>query len=281
MRKTTLRTTIWSRCLVRSAALLVVLLSACGGTSGNRSAGASSSPPSSTSSAATSTTTAASPPADPISGDYNVRYATSGSVAIHASTDGDYTISVTTPFEMVGATCSLPISTVLATFSGTSPSFHGTESFYDPTTCAFRTADGNYLMHLNSDGTLTSTYNGGESHLFTKVSDTVTSNQQIGGAYRVTYATPGAVSVSLSAATYTIAVTTPFKFYGSTCAVPAGTVIATFTGTSPSFHGTESFYHPTTCAFRTADGNYLMHLNTDGTLTSTYNGGESHLFTPA
>ena len=145
----------------------MVGMSACGGSSGNRSAGASSSPPSNSSSAATSTTTAASPPADPISGDYDVRYATAGSVTIHASTDGHYTISVKTPFAMVGATCNLPVSTVLATFSGISPSFHGTESFYDPTTCAFRTADGNYLMHLNSDGTLTSTYNSGESHLFT------------------------------------------------------------------------------------------------------------------
>jgi hypothetical protein len=149
------------------------------------------------------------------------------------------------------------------------------------------------VMHLNSDGTLTSTYNDasgphrGESHLFTKVSDTILSNRPIGGPYSVTYATPGTVSVSGSATTYTIAVTTPFKFYGSTCAVPAGSVISTFTGTSPSFTGTGSFYDPTTCAFSSADGAYVMHLNSDGTLTSTYNDasgphrGESHLFTPA
>src|SRR5207248_2223664 len=159
------------------------------------SAGASSSPPSSSSSAATSTTTAASPPADPISGDYDVRYATSGSVTIHASTDGHYTISVKTPFAMVGATCNLPVSTVLATFSGMSPSFHGTESFYDPTTCAFRTADGNYLMHLNSDGTLTSTYNSGESHVFTKTAPGATSSTPIGGVYNVTYGTATAATV--------------------------------------------------------------------------------------
>src|SRR5205814_1190170 len=170
MRTRTLRTTIWHRCVVPSAALLMVGMSACGGSSGNRSAGASSSPPSNSSSAATSTTTAASPPADPISGDYDVRYATAGSVTIHASSDGPYSISVTSPLGLLGATCNLPASAVLATFSGTSPSFHGTESFYDPTTCAFRTADGNYLMQLNSDGTLTSTYNSGESHLFTPAS---------------------------------------------------------------------------------------------------------------
>jgi hypothetical protein len=148
-------------------------------------------------------------------------------------------------------------------------------------------------MHLNSDGPLTSTYaeasgpHRGESHLFTKVSDAKTSDKPIGGEYTVTYATPGSVTISDSAGTFTVAVKKPFKFFGATCDMPATSVISTFKGKSPAFTGTASFYDATTCAFATSDGAYQMHLNSDGTLTSTYaeasgpHRGESHLFTPA
>src|SRR5262249_51465203 len=124
-------------------------------------------------------------------------------------------------------------------------------------------------------------------HIFTKTAPGSASREAIAGAYKVMYATTGAVRIDESNGTFKVTVTTPFRFYGATCAVPNESVIATFSGTSPSFTGTASFYEPSTCAFSGSDNAYRMQVNDDGTLTSTYaeasgpHHGESHLFTRA
>ncbi|MEZ5322497.1 MAG: hypothetical protein R2698_10565 [Microthrixaceae bacterium] len=84
------------------------------------------------------TTTTTTPPSG-IEGDYAVVAATAGQVTIVGSGSGasaQYTVSVKSPFRLSGALCSLPVGTVVATFSGVGPSFAATNNTFDAATCA-------------------------------------------------------------------------------------------------------------------------------------------------
>ena len=111
----------------------------------------------------------------PVGGDYNVLFGSAGAVTIRPSSSGTYTVTVKTPFKQyANSTCTLPATTVLGTFSGTSPTFTGLGLSYNITTCAIERTDIGLRVTLNSDGTLTtggtnnqlSYFN--ELHLFTK-----------------------------------------------------------------------------------------------------------------
>jgi hypothetical protein len=235
----------------------------------------------------------------PVGGVYAVTYGAPSSVTIHPASDGEFTISVNSgsSFRFQGASCDLLPTAVIGTFGGpgthAAPDFTGTALYYDPTSCAFDIANGAFHMHLNDDGTLTSLYgeasgpHRGEQHLFTKTADIGSSTKPIGGTYNVTYASAGAVTITRSGTTFTVTVSTPFKFFGATCELPVGAELSTFTGTAQGFRGKADIYDPSSCALSGSDNVYQMQLNDDGTLTSTYGEasgprrGESHLFTPA
>ena len=102
-----------------------------------------------------------------VDGEYSVMFSTAGSVSIHASA-GTYTMAVKTPFRLQGTTCDLPITTVVATFAGTAPSFTGTYSDFYSNCVYYGPKD--FKIIQNSDGTLTGTnVNTGENHLFTRI----------------------------------------------------------------------------------------------------------------
>jgi len=90
----------------------------------------------------------------PVIGDYSTLYATAGEVSVHAS-GTTYTVSVKTPFRVEGATCALPVGTVVATFVGTGPHFIGSHFSFSPTTCVSSGGLGGISVLVNSDRSIT------------------------------------------------------------------------------------------------------------------------------
>ncbi len=195
-----------------------------------------------------------------IGGDYSVIYGTPGEVTVHVS-GNVYTVSVKTPFKIEGASCALPVGTVIATFSGAGPTFSGGHTQFNPTTCAFYTTYG-ISVTLSSDGSLTL-----GNHLLTKTANaSPVASPAVGGDYSVVYGTAGEVTVHVSGDVYTVSVKTPFKIEGASCTLPAATVLATFSGAGPTFSGGHTQFNPTTCAFYTTYG-ISAYLNNDDSIT--------------
>ena len=116
---------------------------------------------------------------DPIVGDWNVTYGAPAVVTMTLS-NGVYTVTAKTPVEVTGATCFLPVGTVIATFSATGPNtYSGQHGLWYTSDCSFGYWDPMTLT-LSSDGqTLTGVLAGGYGTVvFTKIS-TVSS----GGVY--------------------------------------------------------------------------------------------------
>ena len=106
-------------------------------------------------------TTVASP--TPV-GDHSINVSGSvGAVTVVQSGTGaaaNYTVSVKTPFKLTGATCSLPVGTVVATFTGAGPSYSAVNYAFNATTCAVLGHQSLSIPSwLNSDNSITLSLN--------------------------------------------------------------------------------------------------------------------------
>jgi Domain of unknown function (DUF4282)/Protein of unknown function (DUF2510) len=222
------------------------------------------------------TKTANGPSAAPvIGGDYSTIDGTAGDVTVHVSGD-TYTVSVKTPYQVQGASCTLPAATVIATFSGVTPHFGGGDAVFDHTTCAFLGSNA-ISAFANSDQSITIGSPTG-FHLLTKTANGPSAAPVIGGDYSTVYGTAGDVTVLVSGTTFTVSVKIPFKVQGASCLLPAATVIATFTGVGPHFGGGHSVFDPTTCVFLGSNA-VSVFANSDQTITLGSSTG-FHLLTP-
>jgi hypothetical protein len=89
---------------------------------------------------------------DPLVGDWNITAGAPATVRISRTADG-YSMSATTPLRIhTSATCDAPAGTVLATFSGTAPTYTGKLGRWDVATCKF--FDWNPTTLTLGDGTV-------------------------------------------------------------------------------------------------------------------------------
>jgi hypothetical protein len=70
------------------------------------------------------------------------------------------------------------------------------------------------------------------------------------GTWNVTYGAPAVVSITKSGSLYTITATTTINVEGSTCNLPVGTELATFSATGPgTYSGQHGLWSTTNCSF--------------------------------
>jgi hypothetical protein len=103
---------------------------------------------------------------------------------------------------------------------------------------------------------------------------TATTPDPIVGAWTVTYGATSTVSMTLTSGVYAERALTPVRVTGGSCALPAGTVIATFSRTGPgAYSGRHGLWFTSNCSFDTWD-NMTLTLSKDGkTLTAVLAGG--------
>lgn len=114
--------------------------------------------------------TAATAASDPIVGDWNVTYGAPAVVTMTLS-NGLYTVTAKTPVQVTGATCFLPVGTVIATFSSTGPNtYSGQHGLWYISNCSFGEWDPMTLTLSGDGNTLTAVLAGGYGTVvFTKV----------------------------------------------------------------------------------------------------------------
>ena len=82
------------------------------------------------------------------------------------------------------------------------------------------------------------------------VSHPRTSNSSVIGEWNVTYGAPAVVTISSTGTdSYTMVAETPVEVTGSSCSLPVGTTIATFSGSGTSYTGEHGLWNVSTCAF--------------------------------
>jgi len=69
------------------------------------------------------------------------------------------------------------------------------------------------------------------------------------GDYNVTYGAPAVVTISISGNVYTITAKSPVRVTGSSCDLPPGTIMATFSGSGSSYSGQHGLWHTGDCSF--------------------------------
>jgi hypothetical protein len=183
---------------------------------------------------------------------------------------GVYTEKALTPVRVTGATCALPVGTVIATFSKTGPdAYSGQHGLWFTGNCSFDAWHGMTLT-LSADGkTLTAVLAGGYGTVaFHKVYH-ATGADRIVGDWTVKYGATATVSMSLANGVYTEKAKTKVRVVGSSCDLPAGTVIATFSRTGPSaYAGEHGLWFTSNCAWDTWTA-MTLSLSKDGnTLTA-------------
>ncbi|MBS1837762.1 MAG: hypothetical protein JST64_08695 [Actinobacteria bacterium] len=102
---------------------------------------------------------------DPV-GTYSVRYGTAGTAEVRSS-GSSYTVSVGSPFQIEGATCSLASTTVLGTYPGVGTRLNGNHFGFNATSCA-QGASYSSTIYVNSDRSLTVTGPTGP-HMFERI----------------------------------------------------------------------------------------------------------------
>jgi len=107
-----------------------------------------------------------------------------------------------------------------------------------------------------------------------------TSSDPIVGQWDVTYGAPATVRMTLSGGVYTEIAESPVEVTGSSCYLPPGTVVATFTKTGPGLYaGQHGLWYVNNCSFASWTGMTLT-LGADGnTLSASLADGESAFFT--
>jgi hypothetical protein len=94
------------------------------------------------------------------------------------------------------------------------------------------------------------------------------------GTWNVTYGAPAVVSITQLGSQYTIAATTPVNVEGSKCYLPAGTDLATFSGTgSGTYSGRHGLWSTTNCSF--ASWTPTTFTLSGNTLTARFSSGSA------
>jgi hypothetical protein len=217
----------------------------------------------------------------PIVGAWNVTYGAPATVAM-TLVNGVYTETAGTPVQVTGSSCDLPPGTVIATFSKTGPgTYAGQHGLWFTSNCSFDMSV-DMTVTLSSDGnTLTAVLDGGYGTIvFTKVYR-VTGADPIIGPWNVTYGAPATVTMTLSNGVYTERAKTPVRVVGSSCDLPAGTVISTFSQTGPdAYAGVHGLWFTSNCSFDTWTGTTFTLSGNGNKLTADIDHGyETIVFT--
>jgi uncharacterized protein (DUF2147 family) len=97
----------------------------------------------------------------------------------------------------------------------------------------------------------------------------------ISGDWKVTYGAPATVTMKLADGVYTETAKTPVRVTGSSCDLPAGTVIATFKQTGPgAYGGQHGLWSTSNCSFSEWTAT-TFNLNSAGSAL-TANLGQGH-----
>jgi uncharacterized protein (DUF2147 family) len=97
------------------------------------------------------------------------------------------------------------------------------------------------------------------------------SSDPVVGDWRVTFGNTTVVAISGSGGTYTVTATEPVQVTGSSCFLPPGTLIATFSGSGGSYSGQGGLWYTANCAF---DEWTSLEVTLEGdTLTAKYGNG--------
>ena len=91
------------------------------------------------------------------------------------------------------------------------------------------------------------------------------------GRWEVTYGAPATVEFALDQGVYTLKAVSPVVVTNSSCSLPAGTVLGTFTASGNAYVGQHGLWWTTTCAFAYSTAARLTG-NTDGTLSMVVSG---------
>lgn len=206
---------------------------------------------------------------DPIAGAWTVMYGATATVSMTLA-NGVYTEKALTPVRVTGASCALPAGTAIATFSRTGAgAYRGQHGLWFISNCSFDTWD-SMTLTLGKDGrTLTAVLAGGHGTVvFTKVYRAKGADK-IAGDWDVTYGARATVSMTLTNGVYTEKAKTKVRVVDSSCDLPAGTVIATFSQTGPSaYAGEHGLWFTSDCAWAMWTG-MTLSLSSDGnTLTA-------------
>jgi Regulator of Chromosome Condensation (RCC1) repeat protein len=102
----------------------------------------------------------------------------------------------------------------------------------------------------------------------------------LAGMWNVIYGAPVTVSVRFADGTYSVTTTMPTPIAGTSCAVPAGTLMESFTGSGGDYRGQQALFGPT-CQF--AEFVPLTgHRDSNGAVTIVYAGAPGrHVLVPA
>jgi alpha-tubulin suppressor-like RCC1 family protein len=100
------------------------------------------------------------------------------------------------------------------------------------------------------------------------------------GDWSVTYGAPVTVSVTFAAGTYTVTTTMPTAIASTSCSVPAGTVMETFTGSGGNYAGQQVLFGPTCQVAQVVP--LTGSRDSAGAITVLYNGTPGrHVLVPA
>jgi hypothetical protein len=104
------------------------------------------------------------------------------------------------------------------------------------------------------------------------VAGQLVSGDPIPGDWNVTYGAPAVVTMSgpNASGSYTVTAKTPIRVTGSSCYLPAGTLIATFSGSGGSYSGQHGLWWTSNCTFAQWDPMTLTLTGT--TLTAVLSG---------
>jgi hypothetical protein len=217
--------------------------------------------------------TAVAAPA-PVVGAWNVTYGAPATVAMTLA-KGVYTETAETPLQVTGSSCDLPPGTVISTFSQTGPgTYAGKHGLWFTSNCSFDTWVG-MTVSLSSDGkTLTAHLaQGYGTVVFTKVYRGK-GTDPVAGAWNVTYGAPATVAMTLAKGVYTETAETPVRVVSSSCDLPPGTVISTFSQTGPgTYAGVHGLWFTSNCSFDTWTGTTFTLSSNGNTLTADIDHG--------
>jgi alpha-tubulin suppressor-like RCC1 family protein len=102
-------------------------------------------------------------------------------------------------------------------------------------------------------------------------------NASLPGDWSVTYGSPSVVTISYANGSYTVIAKSPVEVTGGPCFLPPGTLIATFSGSGPTFTGQHGLWYTPTCSF--ARWTPLTVILAGTALTVVLGNGERHVLT--
>jgi hypothetical protein len=207
-------------------------------------------------------------------GAWNVTYGAPATVAMTLK-NGVYTETAETPVVVTGSSCALPPGTVISTFSQTGPgTYAGKHGLWFTSNCSFDTRVGMTATLSSNANTLTADLAQGHGTVvFTKVYRGK-GTDPVAGAWNVTYGAPATVAMTLANGVYTETAKTPVRVVGSSCDLPRGTVISTFSQTGPrTYAGVHGLWFTSNCSFDVWTGTTFTLSGSGNTLTANIDHG--------